>query len=192
MLGIDTVRDVDELPDGAADLVFVCTPAARQRRRCSGRALPSGVRAAFVTSAGYGEAGPDGRRRRARARGARRRARHPARGPERPGRGVDAGASLCAQIVAPYPPAGPHRDRQPVGQLRVVVHELRRRRPASASAGRCRPATPRAVASPTTSTGTPTTPPAAVGLAYVEGVADGRGVLRRAARGRRPRSRSCS
>ena len=28
VLGIDTVRSVDEVPDGEADLVFVCTPAA--------------------------------------------------------------------------------------------------------------------------------------------------------------------
>ena len=28
MLGVDTVADVADLPDGAADLVFVCTPAA--------------------------------------------------------------------------------------------------------------------------------------------------------------------
>ena len=47
-----------------------------------------------------------------------------ARRPERPGRGVDPG-SLCAQIVAPYPPPGADRDREPVGQLRVVVPELR-------------------------------------------------------------------
>ena len=79
-------------------------------------------------------------------RGGRRRAARPrrelvaladelgiaARGPERPGRRVDAGARCARRSSRPYPPAGRHRDREPVGQLRVVVPELRRRRPASA------------------------------------------------------------
>ena len=59
MLGIDTVADVDDLPDGEADLVFVCTPAKTNidlLRKCAAK----GVRAAFLTSAGYGEAGPEG------------------------------------------------------------------------------------------------------------------------------------
>src|SRR4051812_9962698 len=59
VLGIDTVDDIGALPDGAADLVFVCTPAKANidlLRACAAK----GVRAAFVTSAGYGEAGPEG------------------------------------------------------------------------------------------------------------------------------------
>ena len=62
VLGIDTVSDIDELPTDEADLVFVCTPAAANLellRKCAAR----GVRAAFITSAGYGEAGPEGQRR---------------------------------------------------------------------------------------------------------------------------------
>ena len=60
VLGIDTVRSIDELPDGPWDLVFVCTPAGANvalLRACAKR----GVTAAFLTSAGYGEAGDAGR-----------------------------------------------------------------------------------------------------------------------------------
>src|SRR3981081_3575778 len=59
VLGIDTVADIDDLPAGEADMVFVCTPAGANLellRKCAAK----GVRAAFITSAGYGEAGPQG------------------------------------------------------------------------------------------------------------------------------------
>ncbi|MET0914249.1 MAG: CoA-binding protein, partial [Acidimicrobiales bacterium] len=61
VLGVPTVADVDDLPDGEIDLVFVCTPAAANPallRACAAK----GIRAAFVASAGYREAGPEGRR----------------------------------------------------------------------------------------------------------------------------------
>jgi acyl-CoA synthetase (NDP forming) len=104
VLGIETVALVDDLPEGPWDLVFVCTPAAANAellRACARR----GVRAAFLTSAGYGEAGESGRR-----------AEHALvsladelgivlAGPN--GQGVvSTPARLCAQIVAPNPPAG--------------------------------------------------------------------------------------
>src|SRR5690606_21352958 len=60
VLGIDTIADVAELPDGEVDLVFVCTPASTNvelLRACAAK----GVRAAFLTSAGYSEAGEEGR-----------------------------------------------------------------------------------------------------------------------------------
>ena len=84
-----------------------CSCARRRReRRPAPRRGEAGDRAPRSSrAAGYGEAGDDGPPGRSRARRARRRARHPARGPERPGRRVDARA-LCAQIVAPYPPPG--------------------------------------------------------------------------------------
>jgi len=59
VLGIPCATSVDELPEGAIDLVFVCTPASANPgllRACAAK----GVRAAFVTSAGYGEAGEEG------------------------------------------------------------------------------------------------------------------------------------
>lgn len=104
VLGVETVRTIDELPDGPWDLVFVCTPASANvelLRSCAKR----GIRAAFLTSAGYGEAGDAGRR-----------AEHDLvtladelgillAGPN--GQGVvSTPARLCAQIVAPYPPPG--------------------------------------------------------------------------------------
>jgi acetyltransferase len=104
VLGVGTVRSIDDLPDGPWDLVFVCTPAGANvelLRACAKR----GVKAAFLTSAGYGEAGDAGRQ-----------AEHELvtladelgvllAGPN--GQGVvSTPAHLCAQIVAPYPPAG--------------------------------------------------------------------------------------
>jgi len=61
VLGIKTVADIDELPAGEIDLVFVCTPAAANPallRSCTAK----GITAAFLTSSGYGEAGEEGRR----------------------------------------------------------------------------------------------------------------------------------
>src|SRR5262249_25138459 len=60
ILGRRALTSVEELPAGAADLVFVCTPAQANPdllKACAAK----GVRAAFVTSAGYGEAGGEGR-----------------------------------------------------------------------------------------------------------------------------------
>ena len=60
VLGVRTVADIDALPDGAIDLVFVCTPAGANPdllRACARK----GIKAAFLTSAGYGEAGEEGR-----------------------------------------------------------------------------------------------------------------------------------
>ena len=61
VLGIRTVAEIEALPEGAIDLVFVCTPASANPamlRACAAK----GVKAAFLTSAGYGEAGEEGRR----------------------------------------------------------------------------------------------------------------------------------
>jgi acetyltransferase len=104
VLGIPTVPSVDDLPEGEADLVFVCTPASANvdlLKSCAAK----GIRAAFITSAGYGEAGDAGKQ-------AERELVELARslgillaGPN--GQGVvSTPANLCAQIVAPNPPAG--------------------------------------------------------------------------------------
>jgi acetyltransferase len=104
VLGVRTVADVRDLPDDEVDLKCVCTPAAANSellRACAAK----GVAAAFLTSAGYGEAGEEGVR-----------AQHElveladelgilVAGPN--GQGVvSTPANLCLQIVAPYPPAG--------------------------------------------------------------------------------------
>lgn len=104
VLGIESVRTVDDLPDGPWDLVFVCTPAGANTellRACARR----GVQAAFLTSAGYGEAGADGVRAQNELVALADELGILLAGPN--GQGVvSTPAHLCAQIVAPYPPAG--------------------------------------------------------------------------------------
>jgi acetyltransferase len=104
VLGMPTVRSVDDIPEGAADLVFVCTPAAvvpELLRACARK----GVRAAFVSSAGYAEAGAEGRRAQEELAALAGELGILLVGPN--GQGVvSTPASLCAQIVAPYPPRG--------------------------------------------------------------------------------------
>lgn len=104
VLGVETVPSIDDVPDGPWDLVFVCTPAAANvdlLRSCAKR----GVRAAFVTSAGYGEAGERGREAERELVALAAELGMLLAGPN--GQGVvSTPASLCAQIVAPYPPAG--------------------------------------------------------------------------------------
>ena len=55
------MTDLEQVPDGAADLVFVCTPSKANLALLE-QAAAKGVRAAFVASGGYGEAGDEGRR----------------------------------------------------------------------------------------------------------------------------------
>jgi acetyltransferase len=104
VLGVSTVPDIDEVPDGAADLVFVCTPAAANVDLLRS-AAKKGIRAAFLTSAGYGEAGEEGRRAQDELVALADELGILMAGPN--GQGViSTPASLCAQIVAPYPPRG--------------------------------------------------------------------------------------
>lgn len=104
VLGVQTVAAVSDLPDGFADLVFVCTPTAANPgllRDCAAK----GVKAAFLTSAGYGEAGDDGRRLEDEIVALADELDILLAGPN--GQGVvSTPAKLCAQIVAPYPPVG--------------------------------------------------------------------------------------
>ena len=104
VLGHATHASIDAVPQADLDLVFVCTPNKVNEqllRDCAKR----GIRAAFVTSAGYAEAGEEGQRLQ----------RDLVRvadelgilliGPN--GQGViSTPESMCAQIVAPYPPPG--------------------------------------------------------------------------------------
>ncbi|MGA0270896.1 MAG: acetate--CoA ligase family protein, partial [Ilumatobacteraceae bacterium] len=104
VLGIQTISDVAEMPDGVADLMFVCTPASANLQLLED-AAQRGVKAAFLTSAGYGEAGEEGREAEAELVATADRLGILLAGPN--GQGVvSTPASLCAQIVAPYPPAG--------------------------------------------------------------------------------------
>jgi acetyltransferase len=104
VLGVDTVQSIDDLPDAPWDLAFVCTPAAANvdlLRACARR----GIRAAFLTSGGYAEAGDAGRQAQAELVGLADELGILLAGPN--GQGVvSTPSSLCAQIVAPYPPPG--------------------------------------------------------------------------------------
>lgn len=104
VLGHATFARVEDLPAAELDLVFVCTPNQVNEqllRDCAKR----GVRAAFVTSAGYAEAGEAGQQlQRSLVRVADELGMLLV-GPN--GQGVvSTPASMCAQIVAPYPPPG--------------------------------------------------------------------------------------
>ncbi|MCB1003329.1 MAG: CoA-binding protein [Acidimicrobiales bacterium] len=104
ILGVDVLTDIDDVPDGATDLVFVCTPAAANPGVLR-QAAAKGVRAAFIASAGYGEAGEEGRRAQDELVALAADLDMLVVGPN--GQGViSTPADLCAQIVAPYPPKG--------------------------------------------------------------------------------------
>ncbi|MCH6563847.1 MAG: CoA-binding protein [Myxococcales bacterium] len=105
VLGRPTWRRIADVPAGSADLAFLCTPAAVNEellRECA----RAGVRAAFVASGGYGEAGEEGRRLEQRLVGLAKELGIIIAGPN--GQGiVSTPVSMCAQIAPPYPPPGP-------------------------------------------------------------------------------------
>ena len=104
VLGRPTLASVDEVPEGEADLVVVCTPKASVREVLT-QAAGRRVRAAFLTTAGYGEAGEAGRAEQAELVALAEELDLVIAGPN--GQGViSTPAKLCAQIVAPNPPAG--------------------------------------------------------------------------------------
>ena len=104
VLGVQCATSIDDLPEGEIDLVFVCTPASTNielLRQCAAK----GITAAFLTSAGYGEAGEEGIKAQAELVAVAQDLGILMAGPN--GQGVvSTPAQLCAQIVAPYPPAG--------------------------------------------------------------------------------------
>ena len=104
VLGIDTVKSIDDLEDNTYDLAFVCTPASTNKdllRACAHK----GIKAAFITSAGYGEAGEAGKKEERELVELANELGILVAGPN--GQGVvSTPADMCAQIVAPYPPKG--------------------------------------------------------------------------------------
>ncbi len=105
VLGIPTVPSIADLPaDLAVDLAFLCTPAAANPeilRACADR----GITAAFITSAGYAEAHEQGEQLQLELIELGQELGMLIAGPN--GQGiVSTPSTLCAQIVAPYPPAG--------------------------------------------------------------------------------------
>jgi len=105
VLGEKTFASVEDLPEDAeVDLVFMCTPNKANvdlLRACAKK----GVRAAFVTSAGYGEAGEEGKALQRELVELAAELDILLVGPN--GQGViSTPESMCAQIVAPNPPPG--------------------------------------------------------------------------------------
>ena len=175
VLGVQTVADLDDLPDGA-DLVFVCTPAA------ANVAAAAGLR-------GQGRRAPRSSPAPATARPART-----ASGPRTSssrvcdelgillagpnGQGVvSTPAHLCAQIVAPYPPAGRIAVASQSGNF--VSSFLNYARQTGVGISRAISAGNAAAVGPADYlTWYATDDATAVSLAYVEGIADGRGAAR--------------
>lgn len=104
ILGRTSLKDVSDVPDGAADLVFVCTPQKAVPdllRTCAAK----GVKAAFLTTAGYGELGEEGKEAERELVALCDELGLLLLGPN--GQGViSTPAKMCAQIVAPFPPRG--------------------------------------------------------------------------------------
>ncbi len=178
VLGISTVADIAELPDDAIDLVFVCTPAAANPdllRACASK----GIRAAFLTSAGYGEAGDEGQQAEDELVALADELGILLAGPN--GQGVvSTPANLCAQIVAPYPPAGGIGVASQSGNFVSSFMNMSRASGVGIS---------RAVSAGNAAAVTVADyldwyaddAATAVGLAYVEGIVDGRALMDRLA-----------
>src|SRR5947199_411656 len=104
VLGLRAYKDVAEVPTGQADLVFVCTPSTVNADVLRAAATV-GVRAAFVASGGYRETGDSGRALEHDLVTTADQLGILLAGPN--GQGViSTGSSMCAQMVAPYPPPG--------------------------------------------------------------------------------------
>lgn len=175
VLGVQTVADLADLPEGC-DLVFVCTPAPANvplLRACAAK----GVKAAFLTSAGYGEAGEDGKVAEAELVEVCDELGVLLAGPN--GQGVvSTPAHLCAQIVAPYPPAGRIGVASQSGNF--VSSFLNCARQTGVGISRAISAGNAAAVGPADYLAWyATDDQTAVSLAYVEGINDGRALLDR-------------
>ncbi len=178
VLGIQTVADIEQLPDNAIDLVFVCTPASANPallRACAAK----GVKAAFLTSAGYGEAGEEGKHAEKELIALADELGILLAGPN--GQGVvSTPANLCAQIVAPYPPAGKIGVASQSGNFVSSFLNWSR----SSGVGISRAVSAGNAAAVTVADYLDyyaDDDATAVGLAYVEGIADGRTLMTRLA-----------
>jgi acyl-CoA synthetase (NDP forming) len=178
VLGVRTVADIADLPDGAIDLAFVCTPASANPgilKACAAK----GIRAAFLTSAGYGEAGEEGRAAEAGLVAIADELGILLAGPN--GQGVvSTPARLCAQIVAPYPPAGRIGVASQSGNF--VSSFMNLARATGVGISRAVSAGNAAAVSVADYLDFYADDPAtAVGLAYLEGITDGRALMSRLA-----------
>ncbi|MGH9209268.1 MAG: acetate--CoA ligase family protein [Acidimicrobiales bacterium] len=172
VLGVRSVPQVADLPDDEIDLVFVCTPAAANPELLQ-ECAKKGITAAFVASAGYGEAGEDGRAAQDELVALADDLGILLAGPN--GQGiVSTPAQLCAQIVAPYPPAGVIGIASQSGNLVSAFQNFARQTGVgvsrAVSAGNAA-----AVTVPDYLDYFAADPATSVALAYVEGVAPGEG-----------------
>lgn len=104
VLGRSVLGAIADVPDGAADMLFICTPPAINEDLLR-QAAAKGVTAAFCAAGGYREAGPEGIAAEARLVDLCRELGIALAGPN--GQGVvSTPARMCAQIVAPYAPEG--------------------------------------------------------------------------------------
>ena len=176
VLGVQTVADISVLPDDSIDLVFVCTPASTNPdilRACAAK----GIRAAFLTSAGYGEAGEAGRIAERELVALADELGILLAGPN--GQGVvSTPAKLCAQIVAPFPPVGRIGVASQSGNF--VSSFLNLARASGVGISRAVSAGNAAAVDVADYLGFYAADDAtSVGLAYVEGITDGEGLMRR-------------
>ncbi|MEC9394294.1 MAG: CoA-binding protein [Actinomycetota bacterium] len=104
ILNQPVLPSIDALPDGAADLLVVCTPVSVNEEIIR-TAAARGVRAVFVAAGGYSEAGDEGAAAEVRLAALAEELDLVLAGPN--GQGITSPpVGLCAQIVAPYPPRG--------------------------------------------------------------------------------------
>jgi acyl-CoA synthetase (NDP forming) len=107
-LGRPVLGSIDEVPEGEADLIFICTPQPVNEDLLRAAAA-KGVKAAFVAAAGYREAGGEGVEAERRLVALADELGVALAGPN--GQGiVSTPSSMCAQITAPYAPAGRGRN----------------------------------------------------------------------------------
>ncbi len=178
VLGVACTRSVDDLPAGEIDLAFICTPASSNAdilRSCAAK----GISAAFITSAGYGEAGDAGRVAQDKLVALARELGILVAGPNGQGL-VSTPARLCAQIVAPYPPTGSIGVASQSGN--IVSSFLNWSLATGVGVSRAISAGNAAMTGVADYLDFYSTDPAtAVALAYVEGIDDGRGFFDRVA-----------
>ena len=176
VLGQSSVADLTEIPHGRADLVFVCTPASSNPEVLR-QAASVGIKAAFIASAGYGESGEAGLKLQMELVELATELDMVIVGPNGQGL-ISTPSSLCAQIVAPYPPAGSIGIASQSGNFVSSFMNLSRQSGVGIS---------RAI-----SVGNAAQvgiidmleyfsedPKTSVGLVYVEGISDGRGFAER-------------
>ena len=104
VLGRPALSSLEDLPEGQADLIFICTPPRTipEMLRISAQ---KGIRAAFIAAAGFGELGEEGKKLEAELASLADELGLLVAGPN--GQGIISTPSdLCAQIIAPYPPRG--------------------------------------------------------------------------------------